>query len=1054
MKPLLRVVSLLVLAWCLFESTASAQVVTANLRGTVKSADDGSPMAEAAITLIHVPSGNTKTTTSNTDGVFVFTGLRVGGPYFVRAEPMGFKAAEADNIFLSAGKTRDVTLAVRLVEEVIEVEDTAVGRNTSGRLTIGAKEIDDLPSVSRDPRDFVRRTPEASVEGNTKALSVGGANTRFNSVTIDGIRQDDDFGLNQSGYPTRRSPIALSAVEELAIESSPFDVRYGKFLGGNVNIVTKSGTNDFKGQVIGTFSSDAFVGDKTLDDEVDVDFREIRYGATVGGPIVKDKLHFLVSGEGLDASTPVSVGPAGSDAANIVSRVSLADMQEAQRIAREVYGFTAGVPSRGLDEADLKLLGKVDWAIDPQHRASATYQRTAGNSISNTFSTDTTLPLSSNWFDGRDTMHAFSGRVLSDWSDEFSTELEIGGKLVRSRANPLEGNDFMAATIRTMDGGTILLGPDEFRHANELDNDLLHGKAQANYLLGKHIFTGGLEYEQLRVRNLFVATSNGAAEYASLADFEAMIPRQIAYANSVTLDPEDASADWNAGTAIAYIQDQLKLTPELAVQGGVRFEIYHASKTIAENPNFVDRYGYSNAETLSGRKILMPRVGLSYLPFDQLNVRAGAGLYSGGTPTVWVSNNYTNDGVSIDNAFSNDPTVVNGFDGRNIPQALKDMIIAGDGNVDALDPSFKVPSTWKIGAGADYTFLPGAEVKVNYTFSKVRRGVFWKDLRRDIGAIPNNQPIGETVDGRPLYDTDNSDGSQFNTRRGYDMLLTNTTKGHGHVASLQLSKAFDFGLFISGSYAYQDVKEISPATSSRSVSNYALAAVIDPNDPELGISNYERKHRLTGALEFSRAIVGDLTDSEPWKNMKTAFGLFVETRSGQPYSYTFADSNTGDTLGRIFGEEREFARRNHQLFYVPRGDDTDVILSGIDPGEFDDFLERSGLDKYRGKIVPKNAFQSSWFTKFDIRLAQDLPNPISGHRARFVIDIENVGNMLNDKWGRAESVPFPFLAPAVDVNYDVATGKYVYSNLRQSSPERVDVLASVWRASLGLIYDF
>ena len=517
MKPaLMRLVSLVVVL--LLASVAEAQVVTANLRGTVRSADDKTPMAEATVTLIHVPSGNTKTTSTGSDGGFAFTGLRVGGPYFLKAEPLGFKSTEVDNIFLSAGKTRDVVMEVRLAEEVIEVKDSAVARNTSGRTVIGAKEIDELPSVSRDPRDFVRRNPEVTVEGSTKALSVGGANTRFNSVTIDGIRQDDDFGSREWLSDAPR-PIALSAVEELAVESSPFDVRYGKFLGGNVNIVTKSGTNDFKGQVIGTFSSDALLGDKSRDDEIEVDFREVRYGATVGGPIVRDKLHFLISGEGLDAATPGDVGPR-LERANIVSRVSLADMHEAQRIAREVYGFNAGVPARGLDEADLKLLGKLDWEIDPQHRASATYQRTAGNSISNTFFSDSTLPLSSSWYDARDTLHAFSGRVLSDWTDQFSTQLEVGGKIVSSRANPHEGNGFMAAEIESADGGTILLGPDEFRHTNELDNNLFHGKAQANYLLGKNLFTGGIEYEQLRVRNLFIATSNGAAEYDSLADFE------------------------------------------------------------------------------------------------------------------------------------------------------------------------------------------------------------------------------------------------------------------------------------------------------------------------------------------------------------------------------------------------------------------------------------------------------------------------------------------------------------------------------------------------------
>jgi hypothetical protein len=309
-------------------------------------------------------------------------------------------------------------------------------------------------------------------------------------------------------------------------------------------------------------------------------------------------------------------------------------------------------------------------------------------------------------------------------------------------------------------------------------------------------------------------------------------------------------------------------------------------------------------------------------------------------------------------------------------------------------------------------------------------------------------PIGTLPDGRPRY------GTAFNQNRGYDMLLTNTTRGYGHVASVVLQKGFPFGLFVSGSYAWQHVMEVTPGTSSRSVSNYALAAVTDPDHPSLSVSNYERKHRLTGVFEFSRPIIADLTDSQSWKDVKTSIGLFVESRSGQPFSYTFADANSGTTLARLFGEEREFARRNRQLFYVPKGDDSDVTLMGIDPADFDAYLKRTGLDKYRGQIAPRNAFRSPWIHRFDLRLAQDLPNPIKGQRARVVLDIENVGNLLNSRWGRQQSAPFPFLTPAVDVSYDAAAGKYVYSNLRRPFGYRTDALASVWRMSVGLMYDF
>jgi hypothetical protein len=135
-----------------------------------------------------------------------------------------------------------------------------------------------------------------------------------------------------------------------------------------------------------------------------------------------------------------------------------------------------------------------------------------------------------------------------------------------------------------------------------------------------------------------------------------------------------------------------------------------------------------------------------------------------------------------------------------------------------------------------------------------------------------------------------------------------------------------------------------------------------------------------------------------------------------------------------------------------------VILNGIDPAEFNQFLESSGLAKYRGGIAPRNAFTSPWYTRIDARIAQDLPNPLSGNRARLVIDIENVGNLINRKWGRLQAVNFPYATPIIyDVDYDRVNEAYVFSQPRAPRPVNptvVDITQSVWRLSLGLMYDF
>jgi hypothetical protein len=1051
-----------------WSSSARAQVITAAIRGTVTSADDGVAIAGAEVVLTHIPSGNEKAVSTNESGSFAFTGLRIGGPYRVSVQLPGFVPFDEKDIFLTAGRTRDVNVGLKLSEEVITITEKVAPRNVSSKTVVGGETIGELPSIGRDPKDVVRLTPGAFTEGPNKSLSIDGNNNRFNSVTVDGTRQDDDFGLNASGYPTRRSPVALSAVEEVAVETSPFDVRYGKFLGGNINIVTKSGTNDFHGEVLGTFSNDAFVGDRSRNNKLKVNFREARFGATVGGPIIKDKVHFLASVEGLDSTTPIDVGPADSGASTLVTKVTNQELGDIQRIARDVYNFDPGAPARSLDEADLKILGKVDWAINDKHRLSFNYQRTKGNVINPTANNDTTLPLSSNWYNANDTLNTGVLRLFSDWTDKLSTEVEVSGKLVANRQKPLNGNQFAAMSVRTPTGGFVLLGPDEFRHANRLDNDLYHVKAQANYLLANHLVTGGAEYDRLMVDNLFVAASRGVATYNSIADFENKLPASLRYNNAITQNPDDAVAKWSTGIIAAYLQDQFEVTPDLTLQGGVRVETYQASHGIAANSLFMQRHGFRNTETLDGRSAFLPRFGASYRAASRLNLRGGFGMYGGGTPTVWVSNAYTNDGVRVDTDTATamrDAALINGFDGRNIPDGLKARLVAGDGNVDAIDPDFKIPTSWKVGGGLDYSVdIPGLgeqgkdlEIKLNYTYSRVRYGVKWLDLRRNLDSLPNNTAVGTLPDGRPLYDTVGATPADlFNTTRGYDMLLTNANKGYSHAASVSLQKKFPFGLTLVGSYALTKAQEISPANSTRSVTNYSQGAVVDPQNPDLATSNYEREHRVMGIVQFSRAILKDLWPccERPWKDMRTSFSLFVEARSGQPYSYTFADSTRGDTLARIFGEEREFASRNHQLFYVPKGDGSDVTLMGIDEADFNAFLKARGLDQYRGRIAPRNAFRSSWLNRFDLRISQDLPSPVAGNRARFVFDIENVGNLLNNNWGRYSQVPFPFLVPAVDVNYDAATGKYVYSNLRVNNPQRVDVLASVWRMSVGLLYDF
>jgi hypothetical protein len=275
------------------------------------------------------------------------------------------------------------------------------------------------------------------------------------------------------------------------------------------------------------------------------------------------------------------------------------------------------------------------------------------------------------------------------------------------------------------------------------------------------------------------------------------------------------------------------------------------------------------------------------------------------------------------------------------------------------------------------------------------------------------------------------------------MLMTNTDKGYGHTASMSLYKRFNNGWNVSTSYAWQDVQDVNPGTSSISSSNYGIVPIqFDPNNPGLDRSIYETKHRIVLSTGYETSFFDDLMSS---------VNFFFERRSGQPYSFTMGGDR--NALGRMYGESSSFSGRNRMLFYVPKGDGSDVILNGIDEADFNAFLNKYGLDKYRGKIAPRNAFFSDWVQKLDMRLAQELPGYGDG-RARLVLDIENLPNFLNKNWGQVKQVDFPYMAAVADVSYDAASNRYIYSKLRTTQPDSVRLLESVWKMQIGVSYDF
>lgn len=1030
---------------------AYAQEISGTITGRVID-DSGNAVAGATVLITHEPSGTISQATTNADGRFTASGLRLGGPFSVEVSGTGFESSKTENVVTTLGAP--VTLLAELRAETLEEVVVASAREAELALGVSSqfskRDIAAAASISRDIKDVVRLDPKVKIDAtNSDAIEIAGTSPRFNSITVDGIRQSDDFGLNNNGYPTQRAPISLDAIEAVSVQTAPFDVQYGNFQGGTINVVTKSGGNDFTGSVFYYKFDDSLVGDKSKTRTLNFTFDEETYGATLGGPIFQDKLFFFLSYEKLERTAPVETGPLGSGLPVEVSAVTQAEYDQVVSLAQSVYNFDVGQLSSSLPENDEKILAKLDWNIVDGHRASLSFQRSEGNEIIQTNSSASQRRIStpSNWYNRGFTLDQVSLQVFSDWSERFSTEFKVGRKKVDAFQDSLQGTDFAEMQIATPSGGTIYLGPDQFRQANAGENDLDQVKIKGQWLLGNHTLVAGYELEKLDIFNLFVPNSEGQYFFDCITPtatctnaFSTRTARELRYSNAVTNNKFDGAASFSFDVQTFYLQDTWQVTPRLTLQGGLRFETYSSGDRPPVNANFVARNGFANTETFDGRDLILPRLGFNFLLDDDTTLYGGLGQFGGGTPNVWLSNSFSNDGVTIVNTTVNamspallQTAALQNVDGFTIPAEVQALLLPGNGTVNAIDPNFEIPSSWRYSLGVDRRldlgFLgDGYRAKAEVIYTDVKDGVFWQDLRlRQSGTAP---------DGRPLY-TSAAPG-------GNDLLITNTDQGDSLLLSFDISKTWrtaagQFDLYVG--YAYNEAEDVNPGTSSVAFSSFGRVGTSDPNNPVVATSNYETRHRFPISLNWRKAF---------WGDYETGASLFVERRSGRPYSLTFGRGTS------VFGDPSQGGEQRQLLFLPANLTDVDYA-GGLTAAAMQTFIDTYGLAKYQGGIVPRNAFSSPWVTTADLRLSQEIPTFIKGTKGVVTLDIENFANLVNSDWGRLEQVSFPHFSPTVDAS--IVNGRYVYRPVAGATGVNVPfrsltALQSVWRIQLGVRFEF
>lgn len=988
-----------------------AQQTASQVRGTVVD-QSGAPVANASVTIIHIPTSTVSVATTSANGNFAASGLRVGGPYRITVDAAGYEGDLVDNLNLAPGANPPVRASLRLIEnvETIVVSGTAgqsISLNNGAGSSFTASDILNQPSFNRDLISTLVRDPLANSTGQIGNLSVAGTNPRFNAFVIDGISQSDDFGLGTSTYATNRSPLSLDTVEAVSVVATDYSVFTSGFTGGLVNVVTRGGTNEFSGTLSYYRSGDDYQSNTAFGRYIPSDaFTEEEYGFTLGGPIIRDRLFFFVGYENFETARPVA--PSNIDAGQGYQP----GFHEALRgLIQSGLGVDVG-PRPDVATIPVtaeRYFARIDWNITDDHRLTLSYQDVQETDTN----TSNGNNFSSVWYDTPRQVTAYNAHLYSNWTSNFSTTLRIGYKEANPGQNCRGGEVGEIRVVLTPDNiigtplenlvnipangtRTILGGCDRSRAYNEFNDERLVVYGQGDYIWGDHVISFGGEYNNYAFFNLFLQDGRGQFNFqgANAVNDIATGTANVVFRSAPSGNPIDAGTFVDYTTWSAFIQDQWQMTPDLELTFGLRYQRLEDNLGLPDRPDFDLAYGAANRRSLDGLDILMPRFGFRWDALSRTTVSGGFGLFAGGDPNVWFGNNYLPQNFAVSGVFT-------GVDPRTVPQPLLDQVAASDlttpAVVDVISPSFDIPSTWRSNITVQHEFdldFGGFNlgrdylIEVQALYGSIHRGYSWRNLAQTERGLA----VGTAPDGRPIYTNLQAYNQQAGENIQNAIELYNVNEGESWVYSVSLANEFDNGIGFYVSYAYQDVDMIASGASSVAVSNFNNQLSVDRNQQTAGRSVFETRHSFGINLSYEAQFFGDL---------RSRFDVFGNIRSGQPVSYTFSTNN----FNPLFGLDSVQNPSSTDLLYIPLESDPNVVYApGFNQAVFNQFVADAGLT--RGQIVDRNSQSSPWQQLWNLRFQQDLPFASFGverfrnNRATFVIDIENFPNLLNNEWGR------------------------------------------------------
>lgn len=1065
-----------------------AQVTTSSINGRIS--DSEGSVAGAAVIATHVPSGTTYYSTTDNNGAYRINAVTPGGPYSVKVEMLGYRSVEYTGVYAPLGEviTVNATLdveALGLDAAVFTADGTNSGMNINRAgvgTSISEQTMNALPTVSRSMNDVMKLTPQAS--STTNGLAVGGGNYRSSYVTVDGAAFNNAFGIG-ANLPAGGAPISLDALEQMSVNITPFDVRHSGFTGGAINAVTKSGSNEWHASVYNYYNSDKLKGKMVAGNEVAVsESLNNTTGFTVGGPIIKNKLFFFANFEyAMDVTPGSSYRVRKNDSeewgeGTSVVRPTEAFMNEVKDYLAKEYGYNPGrYQGYSLSTPDWKLMARLDWNINDNHKFNVRYSQTMNKYSSSPSSS--VNPINPNPYDrnkyGRTSMYAqfFESSRYFQEQNFMSLAAELNSRFGNHASNLLRvtwshqneprsfvGDLFPTVDIlQTLDDGTRTVltsfGPDPFTYGNLRDVQTVVVTDEFSYIKGINNFVAGLQFEWNDTKNGYMQGGAGYYVYESWEDFKAKgKPVAFAITHSNRDDLKQVYPSFQYMQASAYVQDEISFSDYFKLTAGLRFEMpFYPTIPGNDNKEFAELakgqnsiHGLSTADMPKARLNVSPRIGFNWdvLKNRNLIVRGGTGIYTGRIPFVWIvsaagnSNCLQAQFIDTDGTNAMTPTFHN-----KLGDILDDIYggtfkaqdLAAPTATTIMDKALKMPTTWKSSLAVEGRLPGGIKATLEGIYNKDLNAVYVHKLGQQ--EVEGGVKLPGEPQARPSWKSESIKNSQGGTVAPY--YITNSdVKGYYYSITAMLQKDFNFGLSMMAAYTRSASKSISEGIGDQvsSAYNTMTYSSMGSNVAELGHSAYVSPNRLIANISY-RIPEGNFG--------ATTVGLFYE---GYNHCYVGSYSYTrySYTMNNVTGDGGA-----NNLIYIPTEKDLES-MTFTDPDNkkaFNDFIAGDKyLSKHRGEYSQRGGVVAPWQHRFNFKVAQDFDFRVARKKntIQVALDINNLGNLLNSNWGAYDK-----LSGDQILKYDAKTSTYTFTEPKWT---KVTTVASTWEMLLSVRWFF